>query len=59
MENRKKKGIASIVSGVVFIVFGAILIATTETPDWVPVGLQLLGAVGSILGFVFVFPDTD
>lgn len=59
MTPRKKKGLGSIISGAIFIVVGIIIYTTTATPAWVPTALQLIGTVGGILGFVFVFPDHE
>lgn len=59
MTARKKKGIFTMVGGVVSILLGAILVGTTQTPVWIPQVLSLIGMVGEFLGFIFVFPDTD
>ena len=55
---RQSKGIASIISGALFVIVGIVLIAFTDTPVWVPLAVQAVGAVGSILGLVLVIPDT-
>ena len=57
MEPRKKKGIASLISGVLFVGVGIVLLSATATPEWVPLAMQVVGAVASIFGFVIVFPD--
>jgi len=59
MTPRKKKGIGTMISGAIFIAVGAIVYATTATPEWVPTVLSVIGLVGNALGFIFVFPDHD
>jgi hypothetical protein len=57
MTPRKKKGVGLIVTGIVTAVVGVVLLVTTATPEWVIVGVQIVGAVCSVLGIVFVAPD--
>jgi len=59
MTARKKKGVSCFVSGILFLLIGGVFFATEATPDWVPTMIQVVGAVGGIFGFSFVFPDTD
>ncbi len=59
MTVRKKKGVITMVSGVIFIVVGAIIYGTTLTPAWVGQAVVLIGMVGQFFGFIFVFPDTE
>lgn len=59
MTVRKKRGLGSIISGVIFIGVGAVVYATTVTPDWLPLIIQGIGAIANIVGFALVFPDTD
>ena len=57
MTARKKKGVASLISGGLFLGVGIVLLATTATPDWVGLGMNIIGAVANILGFILVYPD--
>ena len=59
MTDRKKKGIAAIIGGSVAIGIGVVLVAFTQTPDWVPIILQLVGAIADVFGFKLVYPDSD
>ena len=59
MNTRKKKGIVCLVSGIIFVVGGLLLFTQTATPSWFPTAIQIIGAIGSIFGFTFVYPDTD
>lgn len=59
MSGRKKKGVSTLLGGVVSIGLGVVLMATTQTPEWVPVVLSLAGTIANVLGFTIVFPDED
>lgn len=59
MTARKKKGLFTMIGGAIAIAIGGILVATTATPDWVATVLLVIGLVGDVLGFTFVFPDHD
>jgi hypothetical protein len=59
MTDRQKKGLGTIVSGIVCVVVGIVLMAATQTPDWVVVGVNVVGVVASALGLVFYKPDTE
>ena len=59
MLPRKKKGIASIISGTLAIGVGIAMVILTAMPTWIPLVVQIVGAAASILGFVIVYPDTD
>ena len=59
MTVRKKRGLVTIISGIIFIGVGAVVYTTTVTPDWVPLIVQGIGAIANLVGFVLVFPDTD
>lgn len=59
MTARKKKGIVTMISGVIFIVVGAIIYGTASTPAWVGQAISIIGMVGQFFGFIFVFPDTE
>jgi hypothetical protein len=59
LTSRQKKGIGLIVSGIASVVVGGVLVAATQTPDWVIVGLDIVGAVCNIFGLIFVKPDTQ
>lgn len=59
MTARKKKGLGLMISGGIAIAVGAIVIATTSTPDWLPVVLNVIGLIGNALGFKLVFPDHE
>lgn len=59
LSARKKKALWTFVGGLVSVGVGCVLWFTTETPEIVPVILQVIGAVGAIFGFTAAFPDTD
>ena len=59
MTPRKKKGVASFVSGALFLIVGGFMLWATETPEWVGQGLQIIGIVMEFLGFSLVYPDVD
>lgn len=59
MTNRKRKGIASFVSGAIAIVLGGFFVWVDVTPDWVSQALVLVGLVADFLGFKLVYPDHD
>jgi hypothetical protein len=59
MTARKKKGLATIISGVIFVAVGAIIYSTTQTPVVVGTILTIIGGIANVLGFAIVFPDTD
>ncbi len=57
MTERKKKGLAFMVTGVVTAAVGVILYFVPATPVWVPTVLSLITAVCGVLGIAFVAPD--
>ena len=57
MDDRKKKGIGALASGVVSILIGVIFLVFDVTPDWLPTVLALVGAAANVLGFTLVYPD--
>lgn len=59
MTGRKKKGLGSIIAGVLSVFAGIVLAATTNTPEWVPVTLEVTGTLLNLLGFKIVYPDVD
>lgn len=59
MSNRKVKGIAAFVSGIISIVLGGFFMWADVTPDWVPQALLLIGIVADFFGFKLVYPDKD
>lgn len=56
---RKKKGIGFLVGGLAFLAAGGVFIGLTATPDWLNLAFMVIGAIGNVLGFTFVFPDTS
>lgn len=56
---RKKKGLGIMIGGAITVAIGAIVYATTQTPAWVPLAIQGVGMIGNLIGFAWVFPDTD
>jgi mannose/fructose/N-acetylgalactosamine-specific phosphotransferase system component IIC len=59
MAPRKKKGIGFLVSGLVFLLVGGVFTWTAQTPEWLDIALQIIGALGNVLGFAIVFPDRE
>ena len=59
MTARKKRGIGTMILGVVTVGIGVTLMVSTQTPAWVNVGLTIIGTIGQIFGFAWVFPDAD
>ena len=59
MTPRKKKGVASFVSGALFLIVGGFMLWATETPEWIGQALQIVGIVAEFLGFSLVYPDVD
>lgn len=57
MTPRKRKAIGFIITGLVTAGVGAVLLVTTNTPEWVVVGIQIVAAVSNVLGFIFIAPD--
>jgi hypothetical protein len=57
LSDRKKKGIGFFVGGAAFIAAGVVFFLATTTPDWLATVFQVVGAIGAILGYTFVFPD--
>ena len=54
MTDRQKKGVAFLATGGVFAIAGFILLAFSVTPVWVPVLLDALVGVLSVVGIVGV-----
>ena len=59
LSPRKKKGIGFLVGGLAFLAAGGVFLGLETTPDILGVIFQVVAAVGSVLGFSFVFPDTS
>lgn len=59
MTPRKKRGIGFLISGLLFLLVGGVLTWTTNSPEWVDVTLQVVGALANVFGFVIVFPDHE
>ena len=59
MTDRKKKGVTMMVTGGLGIAAGIIVYATTQTPTWVPLVIQVVGIVAGFFGITVVYPDTD
>ena len=57
LSNRKKRGIGFLVGGVAFLAAGGIFLGLDSMPDMLGVIFQVVAAVGTILGFIVVFPD--
>ena len=57
MTPRKKKGLASIIGGAVFIVSGVILFQTEVTPDWFTTAVTLVGLVANFFGLGVTLPE--
>ena len=58
MTDRKKWGIAAIVTGVVFVAVGIVVLATTTTPAWVAISLVVVDAVLSAIGIALLAKPT-
>ena len=59
MTDRKKKGIGLGIGGALSIIAGVVLFVTTNTPEWVPTVISLVGLVAGALGFKIVEPDVE
>ena len=59
LSARKKKGIGFLIGGVAFLAAGGVFIGLANTPDWLNLAFMIVGAIGNILGFTVVFPDTS
>lgn len=57
MDNRKKRGIGYMISGVVFLAVGGAMVGTDVTPEWLSLVVQGVGLIANMLGFATVFPD--
>lgn len=57
LTDRKKKGLAFIVSGIVFVAAGAVLWFTQTTPPVVSLVIQIIGTVGNIVGLALTLPE--
>jgi len=58
MTPRKRKGIASAITGALFLVTGGVLFFAEASPDWLPLMIQAIGMVAGLFGFKVVYPDT-
>jgi len=54
---RKNKGIACIISGLVFVLVGIVFVATIATPTWLAIVVAGIGWLGNTLGFILVLPE--
>lgn len=54
---RKKKGLASIIGGAVFIVTGVVLFQTEVTPEWLNTATALIGIVANFFGLGLTLPE--
>ncbi len=59
MSARKTKGIGFLIGGTVFIIVGAVFFRMDVTPEWVSIGMVVLGKLADVFGFTLVFPDVD
>jgi hypothetical protein len=59
MNNKQKRGIGYIISGVVYAAIGALTIALPEIPAYVPQIVQAVVLVGGIFGVQIAFPAED
>lgn len=57
MSDRKKKGLASIISGAVFLAAGIVLFQTSVTPDWFNTTLSLVGLIANFFGLGVTMPE--
>lgn len=54
MTDRQKKGIGFLVTAAVFGLAGAVLLAFSVTPVWVPVVIDVLVVVAGVVGITVV-----
>ena len=54
MTDRQKKGIGFLVTAAVFGLAGAVLLAVSVTPVWVPVVLDVIVVVAGVVGITVV-----
>ncbi len=59
MNARKTKGIGFLIGGTVFIIVGAVFLKMDATPEWVSIGMILIGKLADVFGFTVVFPDVE
>ena len=59
MTSRKTKGLGFLIGGTVFIIVGTVFLGTETTPEWVSIGMILIGKLADVFGFTVVFPDVD
>jgi hypothetical protein len=59
LSNRKKKGIAFLASGLLFVAAGVTTTWFTDAATWLEGLLPTIGAVAEAIGFKLVYPDMD
>ena len=59
MEKRKLKGTGLLIGGIGTIGAGLVCLLTQSTPEWMSIGLQIIGAIANIFGFTLVYPDEE
>jgi len=59
MSDRKKRGVAFLIGGIVTTIVGVVFLQTEITPEWVSIGIAIVGNIAEIFGFSVVMPDTD
>ena len=55
MTDRKKKGLALVVTGAVCVAAGVVLIVTAATPLWIPVAILVVDVALSAIGLPLLF----
>ena len=59
MTARKLKGTGLLVGGIGTIGAGLVCLLTQTTPEWISIGLQIIGAIANVFGFTLVYPDKE
>jgi hypothetical protein len=57
LNDRQKKGLGFIVTGVLFLGVGIITLAFNVAPGWVPTVLTIVSAVAGVIGLSVTLPD--
>jgi hypothetical protein len=59
MAPRKKKGIAFLVSGLLFVAAGVTTLWFGDAAEWLAGALPTIGAIAEAIGFELVYPDVN
>ena len=59
MSDRKKRGVAFLIGGVVTTIVGVVFLQTEITPEWISIAIGLIGQIAEVFGFSVVMPDAD